>query len=135
MARFELNRRERPGERRESHSRSHSTWCFLSLSLFPRRFPPRFGISRPLVPLFRHRHPSRSHLPAPFRLHSFPMQMHSPPLRLSLSSFCHALSYSVCLFCTFLTSSWMSRSSLSFSLSLSLSRSPYDTPTMLCFFV
>lgn len=122
MARFELNRRERPGERRESHSRSHSTWCFLSLFLsFLAVSPLHFGIPRSLFPLFCHSHRSRSpvHLPAPFGSHQLP---HADVL---LSHPSVTLYLVVHLSCTFLTSSWTSRSS----------RSPYSTSTLLRFFV
>jgi len=105
-------------------------------------FPPFALVSRDptrLVPLFRHRHPSRSpvHLPAPFEAHTgFPMQMHSSPLR----SFSLVLSRFI-LLCVSLAPFWCLAGRLVFSLSLSLSLSRsrsrilYGIPVLLCFFV
>lgn len=101
---------------------------FLAIS------PLHFGISWPLVPLFRHRHPFRSpvYLPAPFGSHRFPMQMYSPPLRLSFSLI--ILSRFILLSVSLAPFRRLAER-LGPPLSRSLTLSPYGTPMLLCFFV
>lgn len=116
--------------RRESHSRSHSTWCFsFFLSPSPSAISPfpLWSFTRPLRLLFYHRCLCCSvvHLLAPFGLRWFPMQIHAAFLHLSVSLFIlYVVLYPstpslVCLSSCRLTGTW----------NLSLPR----TPMLLCF--